>query len=245
MSLSATHHTSLNTFRSSASPGALALGTSGLMSSLCHQHCQGPSCCLPASLPSLELQGVVVTQGQDLAFGLVVPHTLGLGPWLQPVQIPLQSLPDLQKINSPTQLGVICQLHEVALMPLARSPLRPRTTEPWGAALVQPQLDAAPSCLSETQVGPDPLVVLFSYRWKKLTWVFCSARMFFTRKWGKSPASSNLPALSPMSEHTACSQCSSAVPQKALLVDHLVPAIQIILEVFLPGACWPLYGLFT
>lgn len=37
---------------------------------------QGLSCCLPAPLPSLELQGVVVTQGQDLTFGLIWPaHT--------------------------------------------------------------------------------------------------------------------------------------------------------------------------
>ncbi|KAK4808458.1 hypothetical protein QYF61_005523 [Mycteria americana] len=63
------------------------------------------------------LHGVVVTQVQDLALGLVEPHTIGLGPSIQPVQVPLQSLPTLQQINTPTQLGVICKLTEGALDP--------------------------------------------------------------------------------------------------------------------------------
>ncbi|PKU47025.1 hypothetical protein llap_2678 [Limosa lapponica baueri] len=33
--------------------------------------------------------GVVVTQVQDLALGFVEPRTIGLGPLIQPVQIPL------------------------------------------------------------------------------------------------------------------------------------------------------------
>ncbi|KAJ7412648.1 hypothetical protein WISP_94987 [Willisornis vidua] len=37
------------------------------------------------------LPGVVVTQGQDLALGLTEPHTIGLGPSIQPVQIALQN----------------------------------------------------------------------------------------------------------------------------------------------------------
>lgn len=52
---------------------------------------------------------------QDLALGLVEPHMTGLGPVIQPVQIPLQSLPILQQINTSTQFGVICELTEVAL----------------------------------------------------------------------------------------------------------------------------------
>jgi len=54
------------------------------------------------------LYGVVVTEVQDPAPGLVEPHTVGLSPLIQPVQIPLQSLPTLQQINTPAQLGVIC-----------------------------------------------------------------------------------------------------------------------------------------
>ncbi|KAK4825213.1 hypothetical protein QYF61_025141 [Mycteria americana] len=64
------------------------------------------------------LHGVVVTQVQDPALGLVKPHTIDLGPSIQPVQVPLQSLPTLKQINTPTQLGVICKLTEGALDPL-------------------------------------------------------------------------------------------------------------------------------
>ncbi|KAK4829966.1 hypothetical protein QYF61_008097 [Mycteria americana] len=64
------------------------------------------------------LHGVAVAQVQDLALGLVEPHTIDLGPSIQPVQVPLQSLPTLKQINTPTQLGVICKLTEGALDPL-------------------------------------------------------------------------------------------------------------------------------
>ncbi|KAK4816040.1 hypothetical protein QYF61_011048 [Mycteria americana] len=77
--------------------------------------------CLAAFQPlfpkPVALHGVAVTQVQDLALGLVKPHTTDLGPSIQPVQVPLQSLPTLQLINSPTQLGVICKLTEGALDP--------------------------------------------------------------------------------------------------------------------------------
>jgi len=59
-----------------------------------------------------------VTQVQDPALGLVKPHTVGLGPSMQPVQIPLQSYPTLKQIDIPTQLVVICKLTEGALHPL-------------------------------------------------------------------------------------------------------------------------------
>ncbi|KAK4827101.1 hypothetical protein QYF61_014203 [Mycteria americana] len=64
------------------------------------------------------LHGVVVTQVQDPALGLVEPHTVGPSPSIQPVQVPLQSLPPLKQINTPTQLGVVCKLTEGALHPL-------------------------------------------------------------------------------------------------------------------------------
>ncbi|KAK4812136.1 hypothetical protein QYF61_000977 [Mycteria americana] len=63
------------------------------------------------------LHGVAVAQVQDLALGLVEPHTIDLGPSIQPVQVPLQSLPTLQQIDTPAQLGVICKLTEGALKP--------------------------------------------------------------------------------------------------------------------------------
>ncbi|KAK4831480.1 hypothetical protein QYF61_017981 [Mycteria americana] len=66
------------------------------------------------------LHGVAVAQVHDPALSLVEPHTIGLSPLIQPVQIPLQSLPTLQQINTPTQLGVICKLTEGALDPLVQ-----------------------------------------------------------------------------------------------------------------------------
>ncbi|KAK4826425.1 hypothetical protein QYF61_008958 [Mycteria americana] len=66
------------------------------------------------------LYGVAVTQVQDLALGLVKPHTIGPSPSIQPVQIPLQSLLTLKQINTPAQLGVICKLTEGALGPLVQ-----------------------------------------------------------------------------------------------------------------------------
>ncbi|KAK4825284.1 LOW QUALITY PROTEIN: hypothetical protein QYF61_026129 [Mycteria americana] len=71
----------------------------------------------PLCLKPVALHGVVVTQVQDLALGLVEPHTIDLGPSIQPVQVLLQSLPTLKQINTPAQLGVICKLAESALDP--------------------------------------------------------------------------------------------------------------------------------
>ncbi|KAK4814854.1 hypothetical protein QYF61_027827 [Mycteria americana] len=64
----------------------------------------------------IALHGVVVAQVQDLAFGLVEPHTVGPSPSIQPVQ----SLPTLKQINTPTQLGVVCKLTEGALDPFVQ-----------------------------------------------------------------------------------------------------------------------------
>ncbi|TRZ12585.1 hypothetical protein HGM15179_014507 [Zosterops borbonicus] len=74
-----------------------------------------PLCSFPATLSQPGAAGVVVAQGQDPALDLVEPHTIGLSPWIQPVLIPLQSLPALQQINTPTQLGAICKMAEGAL----------------------------------------------------------------------------------------------------------------------------------
>ncbi|KAK4826971.1 hypothetical protein QYF61_012912 [Mycteria americana] len=77
--------------------------------------------CLAAFQPlfpkPVALHGVAVAQVQDLALGLVKPHTIDLSPLIQPVQVPLQSLPTLKQINTPTQLGVVCKLTEGALDP--------------------------------------------------------------------------------------------------------------------------------
>ncbi|KAK4806930.1 hypothetical protein QYF61_012651 [Mycteria americana] len=76
--------------------------------------------CLAAFQPlfpkPVALHGVAVAQVQDLTLSLVEPHTIGLGPSIQPVQ----SLPPLKQINTPTQLGVICKLTEGALDPFVQ-----------------------------------------------------------------------------------------------------------------------------
>ncbi|KAK4820755.1 hypothetical protein QYF61_006095 [Mycteria americana] len=59
------------------------------------------------------LHGVIGTQVQDLALSLVEPHTIDLGPSIQPVQ----NLPTLKQINTAAQLGVVCKLTEGALDP--------------------------------------------------------------------------------------------------------------------------------
>ncbi|KAK4816937.1 hypothetical protein QYF61_025433 [Mycteria americana] len=63
----------------------------------------------------------LLTQVQDLALGLVKPHTIDLSPSIHPVQVPLQSLLTLKQINTPAQLGVICKLTEGALNPLVQT----------------------------------------------------------------------------------------------------------------------------
>jgi len=96
------------------------------------------------------LHGVVVTQVQDQALGLVEPRMTDLGPLIQPVQIPLQSLPTLKQIDTPTQLGVVCKFTEGALSPLIQTLIKMlnRTgpkTEPWRTPLVTGcQLDLTP-----------------------------------------------------------------------------------------------------
>ncbi|TRZ11806.1 hypothetical protein HGM15179_015300 [Zosterops borbonicus] len=60
------------------------------------------------------LHEVVATHMQNPSL-LVDPHTIGLFPLIQPVQIPLQTLPTFQQMKIPTRLGVICKLTEGVL----------------------------------------------------------------------------------------------------------------------------------
>ncbi|KAK4810276.1 hypothetical protein QYF61_015306 [Mycteria americana] len=88
-----------------------------------NQHAQvlfHPAAFQPLFPKPVVLHGVVVAQVQDPTLGLVKPHTIGLGPSIQPVQVPLQSLPTLQQIYTPAQLGVICKLLEGALDPFVQ-----------------------------------------------------------------------------------------------------------------------------
>ncbi|KAJ7428117.1 hypothetical protein WISP_01863 [Willisornis vidua] len=69
------------------------------------------------TLPAV-LHGVVVAKVQEPAVGLVKLNTTGFGPSIQPVQVPLQSLPTLQQIDNLLQCGVICKFANGRLDPL-------------------------------------------------------------------------------------------------------------------------------
>lgn len=60
---------------------------------------------------------LVVMQVQDPALGLVEAHTIGFSQSIQPVQILWEGFPILQHTDTPSQLGVICKLTELALDP--------------------------------------------------------------------------------------------------------------------------------
>ncbi|GAB0179134.1 hypothetical protein GRJ2_000378700 [Grus japonensis] len=87
-----------------------------------NQHPQvlfGQAAFQPLFPKSVALSGVVVTQVQDPVLSLVKPHKID--PSIQPIQIPLQSLPTLKQIDSPAQFGVICKLTEGSLNPLIQT----------------------------------------------------------------------------------------------------------------------------
>ncbi|KAK4828429.1 LOW QUALITY PROTEIN: hypothetical protein QYF61_026525 [Mycteria americana] len=95
------------------------------------------------------LHGVVVTQVQDLTLGLVEPHTIGLSPSVQPVQIPLAFLPS-SRSTLPHNLVSSANLLRARSIPSSRSLIKilnktgPKT-EPWGTPLVTGrQLDLVP-----------------------------------------------------------------------------------------------------
>ncbi|KAK4823531.1 hypothetical protein QYF61_003040 [Mycteria americana] len=99
--------------------GQDAIGLLGRLGTLL-AHIQAAAAFQPLFPKPVALHGVAVAQVQDLALGLVKPHTIHPSPSIQPVQVPLQSLPTLQQINTPTQLGVICKLTEGALDPFVQ-----------------------------------------------------------------------------------------------------------------------------
>ncbi|KAK4815356.1 hypothetical protein QYF61_001344 [Mycteria americana] len=63
------------------------------------------------------IPGVALTQVKDLALGLVEPHEVHMDPLLELVQVPLNGILSLRRVNRTTQLGVICKLAEGALNP--------------------------------------------------------------------------------------------------------------------------------
>ncbi|KAK4810201.1 hypothetical protein QYF61_011795 [Mycteria americana] len=65
----------------------------------------------------LLIPGLAPTKLQDLALGLVEPHEVHTGPLLKIVQVPLDGIPSLRRVNHTTQVGVVCRLAEGALDP--------------------------------------------------------------------------------------------------------------------------------
>ncbi|NWU09326.1 TP53B protein, partial [Cephalopterus ornatus] len=94
-------------------PPPVTFGPSALVPSSPTEQEQGRDSQVPSCLAALQplcaqpvgLQGVVVAKVQDPALGLIEPHRVGISPTLQSVQVPLQSPPAFQLIDTPPQLG--------------------------------------------------------------------------------------------------------------------------------------------
>ncbi|PKU30563.1 hypothetical protein llap_19132 [Limosa lapponica baueri] len=71
----------------------------------------------PFSTQPVFVLGIALTQMQDLALGLVELQEVCTGPPLKPVQVPLDGIPSLQRVDCATQLGVMGKLAEGALNP--------------------------------------------------------------------------------------------------------------------------------
>ena len=72
----------------------------------------------PFSTQPVSVFGIALTHVPVLALGLVELHEVHTGPPLQPVQVALDGIPSLQRVNCTTQLGVIGKLAEGALNPI-------------------------------------------------------------------------------------------------------------------------------
>ncbi|PKU41108.1 hypothetical protein llap_8578 [Limosa lapponica baueri] len=81
---------------------------------LIHQHPQ--VLLLRAALQPFSAQPVFVP-GIAIVLGFVELHEVSMGPPLKPVQVPLDGIPSLMRVNHATQLGVIGKLAEGALYP--------------------------------------------------------------------------------------------------------------------------------
>ena len=54
---------------------------------------------------------------QDLALGLIEPHEVHMGPPLKPIEVPLDGIRSLQRVDRTTQLGIVGKRAEGALNP--------------------------------------------------------------------------------------------------------------------------------
>ncbi|PKU42047.1 hypothetical protein llap_7647 [Limosa lapponica baueri] len=73
----------------------------------------------PFSAQPVFVLEIAPTHMQDLALGLAELHEVHMGLLLKPVEVPLDGIPSLQRVDRATQLGVIGKLAEGALNPTA------------------------------------------------------------------------------------------------------------------------------
>jgi len=71
----------------------------------------------PFILQPIFMPGVALTLVQDLALRLVELHEVHTGPFLDLVQVPLDGIVSLRRVDHTTELDVTCRLAEGALNP--------------------------------------------------------------------------------------------------------------------------------
>jgi len=77
----------------------------------------------PSSAQPVFVLGVAPTHVQDLVLGLVELYEVHMGPPLKPVQVPLDGIPFLQRVDHTTHLGVISKLAEACIVnPVGQGP---------------------------------------------------------------------------------------------------------------------------
>jgi len=64
--------------------------------------------------------GIAPTHVQDPALALDEPHEVHMGPLVELVQVPLDGVLSLGRVDCTTRLGVICRLVESAIDPAVR-----------------------------------------------------------------------------------------------------------------------------
>ncbi|PKU41812.1 hypothetical protein llap_7885 [Limosa lapponica baueri] len=88
----------------------------------------------PFSTQPVFVPGITMSQVQDLALGLIELHEVDMDPPLKPVQVSLDGIPSLQRVDCTTQLGVVSKLAEGALYPTVRVSNKD-VKQPWSKYL--------------------------------------------------------------------------------------------------------------
>ena len=69
----------------------------------------------PFSAQPVSVLGIAPTQVQDLALGLVEPHEVHTGPPLQAVQVPLDGIPSIPRVDCLVLSANMLRMHSVPL----------------------------------------------------------------------------------------------------------------------------------